>query len=111
VSVESLDGDVELLMPGMKGEARIVTGRLEEAVIIPRSALRGEADAPYVFVRTASGAERRAVKLGPGDLVRVSIEDGLSGGERVVIGDEQPLAEDEQNTARSRRGTARSGGA
>jgi multidrug efflux pump subunit AcrA (membrane-fusion protein) len=111
VSVEILDGDVELLMPGMKGEARIVTGRLEEAVIIPRSALRGEADAPYVFVRTASGAERRAVKLGPGDLVRVSIEDGLSGGERVVIGDEQPLAEDEQNTARSRRGTARSGGA
>jgi multidrug efflux pump subunit AcrA (membrane-fusion protein) len=111
VRVEILDGDVDLLMPGMKGEARIVTGRLDEAVIIPRSALRGAADAPYVLVETASGVERRAVKLGPGDLVRVSIEDGLAGGESVVMGDEQPLAEDEQNTARARWSAARPGGA
>ncbi len=83
--IEILD-DTGPLSPGMKGEARIVTARLAQAVVVPRSAVRGPADAPFVLVRDGSRIVRREVRLGAGDLVRVAIEDGLADGERVVLG-------------------------
>ena len=86
VEIEIENGDARLLKPGMKGEARIVTGTLHDAVVIPRSAVRGDADAPFVVMQVAEGTDRRPVKPGLGDLVRVSIEEGLEGGERIVLG-------------------------
>jgi multidrug efflux pump subunit AcrA (membrane-fusion protein) len=85
VKIELEDGDPSLLKPGMKGEARIVVGRLDDAVVVPRVAVMGEGDARFVHVASAEGSERRAVKLGAGDLVRVSIEEGLEGGERLLL--------------------------
>jgi len=88
VKIDIEDGDPDLLKPGMKGEARIVTGRVEDAVVLPRTALRGPPDGRYVLVHGSSGPERRSVTLGPGDLVRVSIAAGLQGGETVLLGAE-----------------------
>jgi HlyD family secretion protein len=88
VEIEISDGDPALLKPGMKGEARIVTGLIEDAVVVPRSALRGSPEEPYVLISSDGRSERRAVKPGRGDQVLVSIEDGLSGGERVLVGAE-----------------------
>jgi multidrug efflux pump subunit AcrA (membrane-fusion protein) len=85
-----------LLKPGMKGEARIVTGEVEERVVLPRSALRGSPEQPFVMLAGESGPERREVKTGLGDLVRVSIEDGLAGGESVLLGGEEPETQPEQ---------------
>jgi HlyD family secretion protein len=76
----------ELLRPGMKGEARVVTGTLQDAVVIPRSAVRGDAAEPFVLIEAPGGPQRRPVRLGPGDTVQVSVEHGLSGGERVLLG-------------------------
>jgi HlyD family secretion protein len=87
VKVEILNGDPTLLKPGLKGEARIVTGKFDGAIVIPRSALRGSAEEPFVLVEARGGPERRPVKTGPGDLVRVSITTGLAEGERVLLGD------------------------
>ena len=87
VKVELTNGDPALLKPGLKGEARIVTGKFEGAIVIPRSALRGSAEEPFVMVEASGGPERRPVKTGPGDLVRVSITTGLTEGERVLLGD------------------------
>jgi HlyD family secretion protein len=101
VQIELLDPDVALLKPGMKGEARIVTGKLEDVVVVPRSALRDGAEGPFVRVAAEGGGEpeRRAVKLGPGDLVRVSVEEGLRGGERVLLGGAEEVAEREARTS------------
>lgn len=87
ILIELLDPDPDLLKPGMKGEALVKTGSARDAVVIPRSALRGSAENPYVLI-TAAGAppERRPVEAGPGDLARVSITGGLSAGERVLLG-------------------------
>ena len=87
VKVEILDGDPTLLKPGLKGEARILTGKFAGAIVIPRSALRGSAEEPCGVVEARGGPERRPVKTGPGDLVRVSITTGLAEGERVLLGD------------------------
>jgi multidrug efflux pump subunit AcrA (membrane-fusion protein) len=86
VKVEILNGDPSLLKPGLKGEARILTGKFAGSIVIPRSALRGSAEEPFVLVDASAGPERRPVKTGAGDLVRVSITTGLSEGERVLLG-------------------------
>ncbi len=88
VKITLEDGEPGLLKPGMKGEARIVTGRVERALVLPRSALRGEPESPFVLVRNGgTEPEKREVKLGPGDQVRVSIVDGVTEGDLVLLDD------------------------
>jgi multidrug efflux pump subunit AcrA (membrane-fusion protein) len=79
-------GDPDLLKPGMKGEARIVVADLEDAVVVPRSAVHGNEGNYRVLVDGPGGSEARPVELGPGDLVRVSVTAGLDGGELVLLG-------------------------
>jgi HlyD family secretion protein len=106
VQIELLDGDPTLLKPGMKGDAYIRTGRIENAVVVPRAAIRGDGDAPYVLVAADSGVERRSVKLGSGDLARVGVSEGLSEGERVLVGEAPAVAEPLAKTdASARAGT------
>jgi len=89
IQVKIQDAPPGLLKPGMKGHARIQAGRIENAVVIPRSALRGSADAPFVIIDdsgSGAGSIRRDVKTGPGDLAQVSVVEGLEGGESIVVG-------------------------
>lgn len=91
-----------LLKPGMKAEARIRTGVVEDQVVIPRTALRGEGDAQWVLVAQAGGGTRRqAVKSGAGDRVRVSVVEGLEGGERLLIGGAEPQQAGDDADART----------
>jgi HlyD family secretion protein len=98
VQIEIDIDDPGLLKPGMKAEARIRIGGVEDSVVIPRMALRGESDAHWVLVAKAGGGTRRqSVQTGAGDRVRVSILEGLDGGERLLIGGDDP-AETTENT-------------
>ncbi len=85
VSIDLLDPPLSL-KPGLKGSARIVTAELENVVVVPRSAVRGSGEDAFVVVRSAAGVEKRSVKLGDGDLVRVSVTAGLEGGEPLLLG-------------------------
>ena len=87
VTVELQDAEPGLLKPGMKGKAWIETGQIEEMVVVPRSALRGDSEAPFVLVESADGPARREVVVAGGDLVQVAIREGLEGGEQVLLGD------------------------
>jgi multidrug efflux pump subunit AcrA (membrane-fusion protein) len=80
------EGDPVLLKPGMKGEARITVANLDDAVIVPRSAVHGTDGDYRVVLDGLAGPETRLVELGPGDVVRVSITSGLEGGESVLLG-------------------------
>jgi multidrug efflux pump subunit AcrA (membrane-fusion protein) len=91
VQIEIENGDPQLLKPGMKGEAWIEVGQSANAVVIPRSALRGDGDERYVMVEGVEGPEKRPVKAGAGDHVRISIVEGLEEGERVILGGEEPI--------------------
>ena len=87
--------DWSLLLTGpdadSRAEARIRIGGVEDSVVIPRTALRGESDAHWVLVATVGGSTRRqTVQTGAGDRVRVSILEGLDGGERLLIGGDDP---------------------
>lgn len=99
VTIEIDHGDPSLLKPGMKGEARIVTGSLDDAIVVPRSALRGEPESPFLLLENGGTPEKRPVSLGPGNLVLVSVTDGLEGGERVLLGGEEPEETPEEPAA------------
>ena len=95
VKIAMEQSDPEMLKPGMKGEARISLGQVDQAVVLPRSAVRREEGKEYVLLEEGG---RRDVVLGPGDLTRVTIEDGLTGGERVLLGPESEQAGESAGT-------------
>ena len=88
VKISVDDAEPGVLKPGMKGEARIQTGKVDRALILPRSALRGDPESPFVMVAGGAAPESREIKLGPGDQVRVSVVEGLQEGEIVLLGGE-----------------------
>lgn len=73
------------LMPGMYLEAFLKTGKKEQALVVPLSAIIEEQGHYFVFVQT--GGEtfvKRQVKLSNSDGILTEISSGLSEGERVV---------------------------
>ena len=112
-AVVSLDeGDPGLLKPGMKGEATILVADLPGVVVVPRAAVRGVESLIHVLVDEDGVVRRQLVALGPGDQVRVSVREGLEGGERILLGEEPAgLPEfDEPASAGSSRPAVAAGG-
>ena len=63
----------------------IVTGVVEDAVVVPRDALDGTGAGRAAFVPRSDGrVERRALEIGPCDEDRCQVLSGLAQGERVV---------------------------
>jgi HlyD family secretion protein len=86
VKVVVTDADAQLLRPRMSGEADIVTEVVDDAVLVPETALRYRGD--DVYVETADGTpngKERAVKIGIVDGKRVQIVDGLTPEDSVVL--------------------------
>ena len=88
----------EVLRPDMSvrvqflGEAQPAQAG-EPVVLAPRAALRQEGGATYVWVVTGGKLRRQAVKTGTEMGQRVAIDEGLLGGEALVVGDAEGLGE------------------
>lgn len=75
------------LLPGMRAQLAFITAQTEDAVVVPRSAVLGEAGDLFVYrqIMTAPFAyERTAVVVGMRDDRYVEIIDGVLPGDRVV---------------------------
>ncbi|MGH9204772.1 MAG: efflux RND transporter periplasmic adaptor subunit, partial [Vicinamibacterales bacterium] len=70
--------------PGLFVTAKVVTGEIEVALRVPRSALQTIEDRTVVFVQTARGFEPRPVELGRGGDDHVEVVAGLDPGKRFV---------------------------
>ncbi len=66
------------------------------------NAIRGPEDNPFALVRTDSGVEKRAVRLGSSDDFWVSIVEGLDEGETILV-QEKPIVGEEFNMRSLRR--------
>ena len=74
--------------PGMSAEAEITVERVDNAVIVPISALEGRMGRYAVQVRNADGSvEPRSVEVGMKTSTAAEIISGLSAGEVVVVAD------------------------
>jgi RND family efflux transporter MFP subunit len=79
----NVDLPIELLIPGLTGEASIVVGEHENTLIVPRRALSG-----YNLLVVKNGRVRlRKVSIGYVGLNEVEILDGVGEGERVIVED------------------------
>jgi len=85
VSLPSRDG----LRPGMSAEVEIVLARHEDVVTVPTNACLETQDGYACWIRTESGTERRALRLGDSSNMFVAVEEGVREGERVIL---DPLA-------------------
>jgi RND family efflux transporter MFP subunit len=80
----SLTGDTGLY-PGMFGRLLIPIGKIEK-MYIPIAAVTRVGQLDFVIVKTAQGAVRRYVRLGPrGSDERVQVVSGLKAGEQVLV--------------------------
>jgi len=74
----------ELLLPNINVSATIVAGSKDNALTVPREAVREDSGHNYVYVLQDTRLHRREVKLGISNLTRVEILSGIS--ENDVIG-------------------------
>lgn len=73
------------LMPGMFLEAYLKTGKKENAMVVPLSAVIEEQGQYYVFVQTGGESfVKRQLALANNDGMRTEIKSGLEPGERIV---------------------------
>ena len=81
----SLPADRPPLQLDFTVTVNIVTGAVEDAVVVPRDALDGAGAGKAAFVPRPDGrVERRVLELGPCDEDRCQVLSGLAKGERVV---------------------------
>jgi macrolide-specific efflux system membrane fusion protein len=73
----------------MSAHCEILIDKLDDAVHVPVEAVFEEDNRYYVYVTNdgGNGCHRRYVEIGPDNRAAVSIMDGLSEGERVLLYD------------------------
>lgn len=79
------DIDVELMRAGSQLRAEIVTGRVDEGVVVPAQAVYGDADEPHVYLVDGRRSVRRSVVLGQRSPDLVEITNGVSPGDRISL--------------------------
>lgn len=102
--VENPDG---VLRIDMTAEVSIILKQVENALVIPASALgdrQADGRYPVTVVSPQGQAEQRLVTVGINNNVSVQITDGLSEGERVVSTDELAATGSESTSRRGPRG-------
>jgi HlyD family secretion protein len=87
-TVENLNGD---LLPGTNVNAEIRSQAVENALIIPREALRRQSDQSGVFVLDGDKLAWREVKLGAASITLSQVLEGLSEGDSVALPTEYTL--------------------
>jgi HlyD family secretion protein len=79
------------LATGANVNAEIRTATVQNAVFIPKEALRHDAGGDYVFALTNDRIGRRTVQTGISSITNVQITRGLSGGDAVALPSDTPL--------------------
>ena len=95
-TVENPGGE---LIPGTNVDAEIRTAVVENALVIPREALRHDAGGDYVLALSSGAVERKAVKTGASSISQVQITGGLAESDAVALPTETPLKPGDPVTA------------
>ena len=66
----------------------------DERIVIPQAALLSDQEGAYVFVADQGRAVVRRIRVGAGSGTGVIVEQGLSGGEQVIVEGIQSLRPD-----------------
>ncbi|MDE0108813.1 MAG: efflux RND transporter periplasmic adaptor subunit [Bryobacterales bacterium] len=87
------DDPENLLLPGLAVRVRIVTQRAERALSVPRAAVMGGGEEPFVWVVEEGRAARRAVALGVVGPVYAEIVSGLAESDSIALPRDRTLSD------------------
>jgi RND family efflux transporter MFP subunit len=79
----SIQGNDPRLLPDLSAALDIVLQSSDSALVVPRNAIGHESSGDFVWVKGATGYDKRAVKLGPLSDTEAVILSGVSGGDMV----------------------------
>jgi HlyD family secretion protein len=96
VSIPNADRE---LIPGTNVNAEIRTAVVDQALVIPKEALRHDAQGDYVYVMKGEAIERRPVKKGVASITQVQVTDGLGEGDAVALPGDVPVKPGDRVTA------------
>jgi RND family efflux transporter MFP subunit len=98
-NVRTYDVEIDLavqnpkLRPGMTASADIATVKLDDALLIPKTAVRVDGTTKYVtVVKPDASQEKRTVTTGRSDGTRVQVLSGLKTGEKILTSFAAPVA-------------------
>jgi multidrug efflux pump subunit AcrA (membrane-fusion protein) len=77
--------DPDIMRVGSRLRAEIITGAIEDSIVVPVQAVHGDADQYFVFVTKGNGAEQRAVSLGLRSPDLVELTSGVAPGDRISL--------------------------
>jgi len=80
-----MDSTDSRVIPDLSASADVLLQRAKQVLTVPLTAVSEEKDQKIVQVRTAKGFEKRVVKTGLSDGVKVAVIEGLKQGEQVLI--------------------------
>ena len=83
-AVVGLQDNDDRLRSGMSVTAQVLTYQCEDALLLPRAAVRREGEQAYALVQKNGRPERRNLTLGWADLQHYEVRAGLQAGETVV---------------------------
>ena len=92
----TIDNPHHVLVPGTNVNAEIRARVVENALTIPKEAMRRDANGPGVFVLAGDTIRWRAVKTGTSSISRVQIADGLAEGDAVALPTDVTLRDGER---------------
>ncbi len=78
--------DAVLMKPGSRVKAQVFVEKREDVISVPNQAFFFKDGLAFVNLLKGSGLEKREVKIGVRSLTRTVVMEGLSEGERVVLG-------------------------
>ena len=70
---------------GSRLRAEIITGEIQDGIVLPSQSVFGEASSAWVFVLNGAKPEQRAVEVGRRSPDLVEIRSGIEPGERVSL--------------------------
>jgi HlyD family secretion protein len=86
VEIEITDPDASLLRPRMSGDAEIITEVVEQALVVPETALHYRGDQVYLELPgEAETPTQRDITIGIVDGAKVEVLEGIEAGERVIL--------------------------
>ncbi|MEO1321106.1 MAG: HlyD family efflux transporter periplasmic adaptor subunit, partial [Pseudomonadota bacterium] len=77
--------DAELMRVGSQLRAEIITGALQDAIVVPSQAVYGDDSSAWVYVAAGGEPEKRTITLGQRGADLVEIAGGLEPGERIAL--------------------------
>jgi HlyD family secretion protein len=95
----TIDNPGRELIPGTNIDALIRTAAVENALIIPKEALRHDASGDYVYTLKDAAISRCPVKTGISSVTRIQITEGLADGDPVALPSDLPLKNGDRVTA------------